>query len=314
MATAVTVAIVGARDQAKEFGSKGTASDVTLYHAVRDGHALTVIEPNQYPEKFAPLLIALGMADRTLVVVDALSREVAETAAAVDLFDTPVDLGLGPSVGEAEVRRAFKGMRLESAPAHALDYPKLRATLDGWAVPPAGGDVVVRLDHAFPVKGVGAVALGVVRRGTLKAHEKLRLYPSEKIVEVRSIQVHDVDVPTAGTAERVGVALKGVEADELSRGEVLAPPGALHTATELSVHVDRLCRYYRGSVSEGLVGNLLVGLQFVPARITQGAAGGPLKVEADRPVVFSPGDPAIFADLSAAPGPRVAARLLIDGP
>ncbi|HKV89752.1 MAG TPA: EF-Tu/IF-2/RF-3 family GTPase [Thermoplasmata archaeon] len=314
MATAVTVAVVGARDQAKEFGSKGTASDVTLFHAVRDGHALTVIEPTQFPEKFAPLLVALGMADRTLLVVDALGRDVAESAAAVDLFEAPVELVLGPAVGEAEVRRALKGTRLESAPAAALDYPKLRATLDGWTAPASPGGVLVRLDHAFPVKGVGAVALGVVRRGTLKAHEKLRLYPSTKTVEVRSIQVHDVDVPSAETAERVGMALKGVEADEISRGQVLAPEGSLHSATTLSAHLDRPCRYYRGTISEGLAGNILIGLQFVPARVTGGAAGGPLTVETDRPVAYLPGDAAVFADLSAAPGPRVAGRLRIDGP
>jgi selenocysteine-specific translation elongation factor len=309
MPSAVTVAVVGARDQAKELGRKGTASDITLYNAVRDGHAVTLIEPTQFPDKFGALLFALGMADRTLFVVNALGREVAETAAVVDLFETPVDIALGPAVGESELRRAFKGTRLESAPAAPLDFPKLRAAIDGWAAPAAPGDVVVRIDHAFPVKGVGAVALGVVRRGTLKAHDKLRLYPEEKVIEVRSIQVHDVDVPTAATGERVGVALKGIDADELARGQTLAPEGSLSVATELAATVDKPCRYYKGTVSEGLVGNLLIGLQLVPAKVVAGSSGGPLKVETDRPVVFSPGDPAFLADLSAAPGPRIAARL-----
>jgi selenocysteine-specific translation elongation factor len=308
MATAVTVAVVGAREQAKELGRKGTASDVTLFHAVRDGHAVTTIEPTQYPEKLSPLLISLAMADRTLFVIDALSREVAETAATIDLFESPVELVLGPAVGEAELRRAFKGTRLETAPAHPLDYPKLRSLIDGWTAAPVAGDSVVRLDHAFPVKGVGAVALGVVLRGTLRAHDKLRLYPTPKTVEVRSIQVHDVDVPIAETAERVGVALKGVEADEVSRGMVLAPEGALRTGTTLSAAVDRPCRYYKGEVSEGITGNLLVGLQFVPVRVTAGASPGPLTLETDRPVVYATGDPAVLADLSAAPGPRIAAR------
>jgi len=309
MAGAVTVAVVGARDQAKELGRKGTASDITLYNAVRDGHAVTLIEPTQFPDKFGSLLFALGMADRTLFVVDALSREVAETAAVVDLFETPVDMALGPAVGETELRRAFKGTRLETAPAAPLDFPKLRAALDGWAAPEAPGDVIVRIDHAFPVKGVGAVALGVVRRGTLKAHDKLRLFPTEKTVEVRSVQVHDVDVPTAATGERVGVAIKGVDADELSRGQTLAPEGSLRVATTLSATVDKPCRYYKGTISEGLVGNLLVGLQLVPARVTGGTAGGPLTVETDRPVVMATGEAAYLADLSAAPGPRIAGRL-----
>lgn len=311
MSSAVTVAVVGARDQAKELGKKGTTSDITLYNAVRDGHAVTLIEPTQFPEKFASLLFSLGMADRTLFVVDSIGREIAETAAVVDLFDTPVEMVLGAGVGETELRKAFKGTRLETAPAMALDYPKLRATIDGWTSGDAPGNALVRLDHAFPVKGVGAVALGVVRRGTLNAHEKLRLYPTEKTVEVRSVQVHDIDVKSAEVGERVGVALKGVDADELSRGQVLAPEGTLRTATEIEAKVDKPCRYYKGKISEGLVGNLLVGLQFVPATVTSGSAPGPVRITTDRPVAFAPGDSAILADLSAAPGPRVAGRLVL---
>lgn len=311
MSTAVTVAVVGARDQAKELGKKGTSSDVTLFNAVRDGHAVTLIEPTQFPEKFASLLFALAMADRTVFIVDAIGREIAETAAVVDLFDTPVDMVLAPGVGESELRKAFKGTRLETAPAMALDYPKLRATIDGWTSGESPGTPLVRLDHAFPVKGVGAVALGVVRRGTLTAHDKLRLYPTEKLIEIRSLQVHDVDVKSAEFGERVGVAIKGVDADELSRGQVLAPEGTLQTATELDAKVDKRCRYYKGEISEGLVGNLLVGLQFVPATVTSGTAPGPIRVTTDRPVAFAPGDTAILADLSAAPGPRVAGRLVL---
>jgi selenocysteine-specific translation elongation factor len=311
VSTAVTVAVVGARDQAKELGKKGTSSDVTLYNAVRDGHAVTLIEPTQFPEKFASLLFSLAMADRTVFIVDAIGREIAETAAAIDLFDTPVDMVLGPGVGESELRKAFKGTRLETAPSMPLDYPRLRSTIDSWTSGESPGSTVVRLDHAFPVKGVGAVALGVVRRGTLNAHEKLRLYPTEKLVEIRSLQVHDVDVKSAQSGERVGVAVKGVDADELSRGQVLAPEGTLRTGTELAATLDKRCLYYKGKISEGLVGNLLVGLQFVPATITSGAAPGPLTVTTDRPVAFAPGDPAVFADLSAAPGPRVAGRLLL---
>jgi selenocysteine-specific translation elongation factor len=313
MSSAVTVAVVGARDQAKELGKKGTASDVTLFNAVRDGHAVTLVEPTQFPEKFASLLFSLAMADRTLFFVDTLSREVAETAAVLDLFDSPVEMVLGPGVGESELRKAFKGTRLETAPAIPLDYPKLRAEIDGWTSGESPGTALVRLDHAFPVKGVGAVALGVVRRGVLQAHEKLRLYPTEKSVEVRSVQVHDVDVKSADSGERVGVALKGVDADELSRGQVLAPEGTMRTGTALAATLDKRCRYYKGEISEGLVGNLLVGLQFVPATVTAGAAGGPFTVTADRPVAYSPGDFGVFADLSAAPGPRVAGRLKLDG-
>lgn len=307
MGGSISVALVGSNEVAKELGKKGTSSDITLFNAVRDGHAATVVEATQFPEKLPPLLYALGMADRALLVVPALSREVAEAAAALDLFDLPVELVLGAGAGEEEVRRAFKGTRLESAPSRPLDLPALRASLDAWTGAARDGPVTVPIDHTFPVKGVGTVALGVVRRGTLRQHERLRLYPLEKEVEVRSIQVHDVDVKAAECGERVGVALKGVDAEEVERGHTLAPPGSLATATRLDGEGLRRCRYYRGKLLVGNQVNVLVGLQFVPASVAE-VSEERLVLEADRPVARTPGDPVYVADLSVPAGPRIVGR------
>ncbi|HYA54616.1 MAG TPA: elongation factor Tu, partial [Thermoplasmata archaeon] len=85
MTTGVTIAVVGAPNIAKELGKHGTESDVTLFNSVTEGHATTIVEPTQFPEKFAPLLNALGMADQCLLVVTELTKSVAETIATVEL-------------------------------------------------------------------------------------------------------------------------------------------------------------------------------------------------------------------------------------
>lgn len=310
----VTIAIVGARDVAKEFGKKGTASDVTMFNQVTEGHAVSCVEPTNFPEKVAPLFIALGMADRALLVIDQLSRAIAETIAVADLYEVPTTIVLGPSVGGEEVGRLLKGTRFEDAPRSALDYPSLRQLLDGWMPRIEDGPVAVPIDHAFPVKGVGAVALGVVRMGTLRAHEKLRLWPTPKLVEVRSIQVHDVEVPQAMGGDRVGVALKGVDPDELARGQILAPEGSLHASPSL-LGIDLVpCRYHRTPWGEGAQMHLAAGLQVVPVAV--GAREEKQAIfTADRPVAFRPGQRAYVLDLSATAGPRIAARVsLQDGP
>ncbi len=304
---AVTVALVGSKELGRELGKKGTASDITLYNSVRDGHAVTAVEPTQFPEKFPPLLVTLAIADRIVLHVPSLTKEVAEAAATVDLFDAPVLQVLGGTVGEEELRRVFRGTRLETAPTEPLDLPRLRTMIGSWVAEPRPGPVKVRIDHAFPVKGVGAVVLGVVRQGSVKAHDRLRLYPTEKEVEVRSIQVHDVEVKEAATGERVGLALKGLEAEELSRGQTLAPPGALHVAQEIRGSGWRTCRFYRGTPAAGQSLHLLVGLQFVPARL-ESLDGGNVHLRPDRPVAFSAGDPLHVADLSATSGPRIVGR------
>lgn len=308
----ITVAVVGGRDVAKELGKKGTASDLTLFNQVRDGHAATIVEPTQYPEKLPPLLFALAMADRAIFAVPGLTREIAETATALDLADVPVRVALG-GAGPEEIKKAFAGMRFVGETPTALDPAQLRTEIDGWEAPAGTGPTRIAIDHAFPVKGVGAVVLGVVRGGPLHAHDRLRLYPTEREVEAKSIQVHDVDVKEAATGDRVGLALRGIEADELSRGQELAPAGSLATAATLSATAFRKCGYYRGTLGAGAQLQVAVGLQCVPALVEFGA-GGAVTITADRPVAFAPGQTALLADLSATAGSRMVGRATLSAP
>ncbi|MCI4344914.1 MAG: hypothetical protein L3J87_04750 [Thermoplasmata archaeon] len=306
MGSSVTIGLLGATDeQARAFGKKGTQSDVTMYNAVRDGHAATIVVPSQFPEKLPSLLYAIAMADRLMLLANALDRTLAEILATVDLFGPPVTIALGPSVGEEEFRRLVRGTRLEGELTRSLDLPQLRSEADGWAATAVPGPVRVRLDHVFPVKGVGTVALGMVTQGRLSAHDKLQLYPSGRAVEVRSIQVHDADVASAECGERVGVALKDIEVEAVERGQVLAPAGSLRASAELGGASLRRSKYYRGKLAPGATVQLLVGLQLVPAKLGE-LTETSVRLTADRPVAYAPGAPLLVADLSATQGPRVA--------
>jgi selenocysteine-specific translation elongation factor len=313
MTTGVTVAVVGTPGLAKELAKKGTSSDLTLYNAVRDGHATTLVEPTQFPEKLPPLVTALSMADQCLLSVAELNKGVAETIATLELVSVPTTVVLGPSVGESEIARILKGGRLETAPRLPLDLVQLRGLIEGWVAPQLPGPARVPIDHVFPVKGVGTVVLGVVRQGTLRAHDRLRLWPSDKEVDIRSIQVHDIDRKDAECGERVGLALKGIEADEVTRGETLAPAGSLSEGTRLKTGPLETCRYYRGNVAHGGQFQLSIGLQVVPA-ILEGTGPDGGVVVPDRPVVYRPSEPALLLDLSAPTGPRIVGRLELLGP
>jgi selenocysteine-specific translation elongation factor len=310
--TGVTVAVVGAPNIAKELGKRGTESDVTMFNSVTEGHATTIVEPTQFPEKFPPLLNALAMADQCLLVVPELSRPVAETIATVELADIPTTVVLGPGVGEAELARALKGGRLEGAPRVPLDYPHLRELIDGWKAPLVEGPVMVPIDHCFPVKGVGTVILGVVRRGTLHAHDRLRLWPTSKVLDIRSIQVHDIERKEADCGERVGIALKAVDVDEVSRGQVLAPEGSLAEGSEFSGAPFQKCRYYRGDAGVGASVHLSHGLQVVPAEIGEIGPSG-VRLTTDRPIARVGGAPAYLIDLSVPAGPRLLGRFTVPG-
>ncbi len=48
------------------------------------------------------------------------------------------------------------------------------------------GECIIRIDHAFNVKGVGTVVvLGVIKQGAVKAFDRLKILPSGKDILVK---------------------------------------------------------------------------------------------------------------------------------
>ncbi|MCK7520919.1 MAG: EF-Tu/IF-2/RF-3 family GTPase [Ignavibacteriales bacterium] len=60
-----------------------------------------------------------------------------------------------------------------------------------------------------------------MHRGSIKKHDTLKVLPTEKTAQIRSIQKHDDDADYAITGDRVGLALKNIESEDLDRGFVL---------------------------------------------------------------------------------------------
>ncbi|EQD44859.1 elongation factor Tu domain 2 protein, partial [mine drainage metagenome] len=87
------------------------------------------------------------------------------------------------------------------------------------------------IDHFFGVKSVGTVALGFVLSGKVEKHQDLLLSYLDRKVQVRSIQMHDVDVDAAGPGARVGLALKNADPEELERGMILSENEMKYTSS-----------------------------------------------------------------------------------
>jgi len=83
------------------------------------------------------------------------------------------------------------------------------------------------IDRTYNVTGVGAVASGTIRAGTVEQGDELLLGPMAdgrfRAVEVRSIEMHYHRVESAQAGRIVGIALKGVDESEIDRGMVLVP-------------------------------------------------------------------------------------------
>ncbi|MFB6143310.1 MAG: GTPBP1 family GTP-binding protein [Halorientalis sp.] len=86
------------------------------------------------------------------------------------------------------------------------------------------------VDRTYNVTGVGAVASGTIRSGTVEAGDELLLGPMQdgsfREVEARSIEMHYHRVDRAEAGRIVGIALKGVAEADVERGMVLLPRDA----------------------------------------------------------------------------------------
>ena len=157
------------------------------------------------------------------------------------------------------------------------------------------------MDHVFPVKGIGTVVLGCVAAGSVRRHDTLRLLPPGKEVQVRSIQRHDDSAEEASLRDRVGVALKGVEAAEIERGDVLTADPAILMSREFRAPA-MLVPWWSSPIREGMVVHLGHWMQFLPARVLSVETGPDwrrpvLTLSLERPLVHPPGRSAVITHL-----------------
>ncbi|MDI6721667.1 MAG: EF-Tu/IF-2/RF-3 family GTPase, partial [Candidatus Aenigmarchaeota archaeon] len=146
------------------------------------------------------------------------------------------------------------------------------------------GDFIVQIDNYFDVKGVGTVILGMVKRGTVSQYDKAMLYPAKKEVAVKSIQCNDEDVKSAGAGSRVGLAMKGIEVDDLKRGFVISS-SVLNVSQNIQMGFVAN-KYSKHEISENKPVMCIVGLQAVSGKIKNVS---PLSVELDNKIAYEAG-------------------------
>ena len=84
----------------------------------------------------------------------------------------------------------------------------------------------LHVDRSFTLRGIGTVVTGTLWSGRLAAGDSVRVLPRGLEARVRSIQVHDRPVQSAGAGQRVALNLAGIGWRELGRGDVLSAAGA----------------------------------------------------------------------------------------
>ena len=277
----ITVAVLAPNGFSDNLGKKGTTSDITFYNLKKGEATVTFIEPTRYPEKLSSLFYAITLADRVILVVDEITASFGEIVLMLQCAGkTQGALIFRNYLSMDQIAPLVKGTVLEHYETAENDPIGIREKLlDAAAKMTAhqkakeGGNGTLPIDHHFNVKGVGTVVLGCVTYGVIKKHDSLKVLPTTKVAQVRSIQKHDDDAETAATGDRAGLALKGVESDDLDRGYVLTNDPAIKYSSVVTGKA-QLVKYWPAPLKEDMVIYLGHWMQFLPSRLTKVTADG----------------------------------------
>jgi selenocysteine-specific translation elongation factor len=276
----LTVAVLAPPEYAKDLGKKGTTSDITFYNLKKGDATVTFIEPTRYPEKLSSLFYAVSLSDRVILVVNEINASFGECVLMLQCAGKSAGyLILRNYISPDQIAPLIRGTVLEHYEVLDEDMVGLREKMLGIAVRQTahqkahdGGEKgTVAVDAHFNVKGVGIVVLGSVVQGMIRKHETLKVLPTEKTAQIRSIQKHDDDAENAVSGDRVGLALKNIETEDLNRGYVLTSDPAIRAATTISGKT-WLVKYWPAPLKEGMI--LYAGhwMQFLPTRLEKVAA------------------------------------------
>lgn len=277
----INYTLLGDEVIAKEFGKKGTATDITIYDKKESESVKTWTLPTGFPEKIQPLFQAINMGEYVIFHVTKLDKFTGEQIVALDsLKKTQGLLSHSFDVDRNKLLTMIKGTIVEQY--KLVEFEDLKKETELLQPISKEGNVKIVIDHCFDVKGVGTVILGKVVQGKVKTYDNLKLLPTGSDVVIKSIQMHDDAIDEAVSPARVGLSVKGITPDDVQRGDMLCMPDSMTIAQEITLDYHQ-STFFKGELAENQMFLINIGLQIRPGKIT---SLNPMKVSLGKPAVF----------------------------
>jgi len=99
---------------------------------------------------------------------------------------------------------------------------------------------LMSVEDVFTITGRGTVATGRVERGTLKVGEEVEiigLSTEKRKTTVTGVEMFRKTLEQAFAGDNIGALLRGVQRNEIERGQVLAKPGSITPHTDFTAEV-----------------------------------------------------------------------------
>lgn len=146
-----------------------------------------------------------------------------------------------------DVREKTKGLFIEGAPIVEVDSVSRRG-LDELVqkIDEISEDIEEKktdapsrmsIDRVFSLKGFGTIVTGTLIEGKISVDDEMTIYPSEKKVKVRNLQVHGCDVKTVYAGQRTAINLSNIKVSEIQRGDVIAQTGSVEESMMIDVNI-----------------------------------------------------------------------------
>ncbi len=249
-------------DNLKEERERGVTIDVSHKKFMTDKYYFTVIDAPGHRDFVKNMITGTSQADAAAVVVSAPDGPQAQTKEHIFLAKTlgvkqiiivvnKMD-ATKPEWDEKqfqktkdEVSSLLKtvGYKLDETPfvpisAYTGDNIAAKSAKMPWfkgdtliealnklKVPVAATGLALRLpiQDVYTITGIGTVPVGRVECGILKPDMKLIFMPSNKVGEVKSIEMHHEQLTQAVPGDNVGFNVRGIAKNDIKRGDVAGP-------------------------------------------------------------------------------------------
>ena len=306
-------------DRWEEEKQRGLTIDLGFaWTTLKSGADVAFVDVPGHERFIANTLAGLGPAPAVMLVIAADEGWKEQTSEHLEAIDAlGIERGIivltrmdnGQRISEADVRDKVAGTSLSVAPIFAVSartgegMEELRGGID--KLLPA--DEVLQqacamparmwIDRAFSIKGAGTVVTGTWAAGSVNIGDRLKLVTAsgEHDVTVRGLHSENSAVDKAEPVMRLALNLRGVDADAISRGDVLTEaestwwqPEVIDVRWRTGPKLDSAPRKLNLHVGTASVPVHVRGLDAEHARLTLQGRAFPLRL-GDRLALRGPG-------------------------
>jgi elongation factor Tu len=158
-----------------------------------------------------------------------------EDAEMLDLVEMEVRELLNKYKFDGDKAKVIRGAALPALNGEAQWEAKIKELLDALdtEVPEPVRELdkpfLMAIEDVFSIKGRGTVATGRVERGKIKVNEEVEIigFDRDKKTVVTGVEMFRKQLDEGLAGDNVGCLLRGVEKEEIERGQVLAAPGSI---------------------------------------------------------------------------------------